>query len=67
MQQMCQLWPQNYEKYPVFSTKTAFYTLFLMKKANFFRFLFVFSADCSIFAFRNRLKLFIIHFKTTKL
>ena len=43
------------------------YALFFTKLAFFFAFLFVFSQVCPIFAFRNRLKLFIIHFKTTKL
>ena len=64
---MCQLWPQNYEKYLVFGTKIGQYTLFFTKIAIFFAFLFVCSQLYPIFAFRNRLKLFIIHFKTTKL
>ena len=58
---------QNYEKYLVFSTKTGQYTLFFNKKLIFFDFLFVYSQDYPIFAFRNRLKLFIIHFKKNKI
>jgi len=35
-------WRQNYEKKPIFSTKSGLYALFFNKKVIFFHFLFVF-------------------------